>query len=261
MQNIIQFGASRAVTAGYQLSTQPGVLRRIDGYCNGAAGTNTWLQIFDAAAAPATNDVPKKSLMLAEANGYSYAFLGDDEVEFSTALYVALSKDPTKYVAVTDGATTTGDVTIDDLSILSGTTKVGPTDLSSGDPAAGLQTVWDASAGNKVLVQVNFVNAAAAGTKQWLVIMAATTGFGAAVVKEAFPLYTTAAGNGQGAATIKSTLALKFGKDGYSIVAILGATTYAGCCLGVTTTADPVGKVVGDLTFSSDASTLTSYYK
>lgn len=261
MQNIIQFGASRAVTSGYQVTTQPCTLYRLDGYCNGVAGTNTWVQLFDAAAAPATNDIPKKSLMLSESNGYSYTFLKEDMVTYSTALYLALSKDSTKYVAVTDGATTTGDVTIEDFSIIIGGTKVGPTDLSAGDPAPGLQTVWDASAGNKVLLQTDFVNAAAAGTKQWLVIIASTTGFSSTVVKEVIPLFTTPTSGGSGVATNLSTLSLKFGKDGYNIQSIVGATSYIGCVIGITTTESPQGKAVANLTFASDASTLTSYYK
>lgn len=261
-QQIYQYGASRAVTNGYQLSLSPGTLYRVDGYCTGAAGANCWLQFFDAVAAPATNDVPKKSFFINEANGFSYTLLKEDMVSFTTGIYLALSKDSTKFVAVTDGATVSGDATIEDLSIILGATLVSVPDMSA---VSGFADIWTQAQSPHTLVQVKVTNAAPASTKTWLVICATTLNDSDALPIEYIPLFraTTTAG----VVTITNlSPTIRFGVEGLSFPtnkygAVIANGLATGCGLFITDTANPQANPSGNNIRSSDATAISAYYR
>lgn len=148
MRQTLQFGAARARTASYQVIDRPCALWRIDGYVTGAAGTVTFLQLFDTIVAPQVATVPKKSLMLQASNGFSYTFLLEDEQDFKTGIYMVLSTDERVYA--TDAShTVSGDMEITEVfpSITLSTSGVLTNDVSSLQP-------WNNSQGPKFLYRV-----------------------------------------------------------------------------------------------------------
>lgn len=265
-QQIYQFGASRAETAGYQLMVVPGVLHRIDGYNNGA---HTWLQIFDSLTAPVTNDVPLKSLELFANDGFAYTFLGMDEVTFVNGLYFALSTSEVNYQADGSGTKISGDATVEDLGLILGATKVGPTDLST---VSGIFDVWAPNETHKLCYVRLGANGAPAATKTWLAVCAVDQAAAAGNIAPMvfIPLFTTLNSDGSGTVTNLANKSFNFGlKD--SGLYIFGASQATappiilapcyGCMLFITSTASPAGAGIANLNVRTDATTLTAYYK
>lgn len=158
-QQIVQFGASRAETAAYQLAQKGVTVQRIDGYCNGA---NTWLQLFDLTAAPAANAVPYKSLQLFGNDGFSYVFSGKDELMFQNGIYVALSTSEVNYVADASGTLVSGDITLNNLdhAAVAETALTTAGDLTT---SVDSRTIWAHALGSsKKLVRLDIINGTAA---------------------------------------------------------------------------------------------------
>lgn len=153
LKRIVQFGASRAQTAGYQVLMNAANVFRLDGYCTGA---NSFLQLHDAKAAPATNDVPKKSLQVFGNDGFTYVLNGKDEVEFANGIYLALSSDETKYVADVSGTKVSGDMEMDDSQAYSGFTRTVVGDNTTA--VASLQVWADTNSPTKALQRLELTN-------------------------------------------------------------------------------------------------------
>lgn len=265
-QQIYQFGASRAETAGYQLLTNPGTIYRIDGFCT---GSNTFLQLFDKASAPSANAVPLKSLQLFGGDGFSYTFLKEDMVSFVNGLYIAISTSEVNYVADTSGTKVSGDITIEDLSIVIGATKAGLTDVFG----TGVLDVWDATIGPKKLTQINFTNGAADGTKRWLAICAMTASD--ALIGNVlffYPLFTTSNGDGTGTVTNRTSGVLSFAGEfdnkGLDVFGITPSTSAPprvpaiGCAIFLISNNNPAGVSVDTLSVvTTEHTTLTAYYQ
>ncbi len=259
-QRIVQYGASRAQTAGYQLLNNAATLYRIDGYCTGSA--NSFLQLHDSLAAPATNAIPIKSLLVVSSNGYSYTFLKEDMASFLNGVYIALSTNETKYVADASGTKVSGDITLEDITNLNADTATAATDLSG--TTAGILNIWPANNEHHNLVAVRLgVNGAPASTRTWLVIGCQNTddGFGTFNATIFIPLYTEA----NGVVTNLANKLFYFGSSGINLDANIivggGVSPCYGCGVYVTSDANPAR---GGLTFPSprtgDATIVTAYY-
>lgn len=135
---IVNFtNSSRAEAATSQISRSPVNVKRIDGYCSGAA--NSFLQLHNSRTTPATNAIPLKSLPVNFSAGFTYTFLGKDEVKCTNGLFIGLSTDETKYVADASGTKVSGDISLDDFEAYPGITKTVVGDYTT---AVALLQVW-----------------------------------------------------------------------------------------------------------------------
>lgn len=186
---------------------------RVQGYYKAAA--DAWLLIFDSAAEPAANAVPKKSYALPYNAPFSWAF-DPGQLALTNGCYVAVSSTEEKYTTVAfNGATTWCDIEVDFIPV-----SFRASDYSvAGDLTTdvGSLQVWATAAGPKRLFQVDYVN-----------------GSGGAAILMLFahdapqtgdrPLVGWVVENG-------ASLSLSFGDVGLDPREWAGANNYKGCTL------------------------------
>lgn len=129
---------------GLVVSNVPNVsiqLNKIDGYMNGVANTQYWLQVHATDDAPAANAVPKKSFMILGTDGFTFSqeLFGLEIGEYCT---VVLSTDKGKYVATAETAHIEVDFNPSGVGSM-------PTVAVVGDKTTNVQAlqVWNEAAG------------------------------------------------------------------------------------------------------------------
>lgn len=80
------------------------MVRKAEGYLTGTDGTNYWLQLHNKLSAPATDDVPIRSVQIFPNNGFTFSWEGT-ELGFSVGVIAIISITKAAYTAVAGAET------------------------------------------------------------------------------------------------------------------------------------------------------------
>lgn len=175
----------------------------IDGYCNGTANTQYFLQIFNSATVPANASVPLRSLQVLGGDGFkfSYADIGLQTSQLGATpstgnLVVVLSTTDATLTIGTGGVTADINVDVEEYEMQNqGTiTTVGDTSTA----VASLAVLADSTSNNKFLTYILATNST--GHTSYLMLFCAT-----APTTGAYPAYSWTVAN-------NATLRLNFGQ-------------------------------------------------
>lgn len=209
----------------------------LDGYCNGTANTQYWLQCFDSATVPANGTVPLRSLMLLGADGFTFNKLDlgldteSQDVPPNTGnLVFAISTTKDTLTIGTGTVSMSLNVDIEEYEI-----QAQP-DSTVTDTGVLTKTIWTDANGPNLLTSLVVTNKEAGD--RFVMLFATDSATAGAFPAAVWPIGTSGDSD--------ETLRLNFGTAGLSIRSQTSSGTFSdGCFFVLSTTAPTYTAAVG----------------
>lgn len=151
-------------------------LLRLEGFCNGTANTQYFLQFFAATAAPAANTKPIHEVMMLGVNGFTYNYQPDGLDLARTTTPASATGNLIAVVSTVSGSYTASAITFT-LEATVEIANIAVTGLSvAGDLTTAVQTlqVWADASGPKTLFEIRAQNNSGTAT-QYLMLFSKDT--------------------------------------------------------------------------------------